>query len=600
MIEHHITDSATQLLSDINDNLDELGMASVSDSSASSLCSQLNDRFSDIECTTLSANMSGPDFIDALNYNFELADEEEEWVKSSVSLFHISDTHNQRGSLMYASSHLADVDHIVHTGDTVYASVHTDNITGESVEDKAERLRKTLWILGNHDAADTYAKNAENARLAVADVLANSGITFGKTFPLESDDPKDYGTYWHKDITISTKSKLRIIAIDQYNYWNYPNNGGYTLDTGGALYSNVYSQYQVNWLINLLKGLSKKDYFIILCHECPVSNANMAFQRLRRLNEFCGTTIWSNSASNGYVWSGNYKDKGSDTVKSYPTSSSYDFLPVIVDAYLHERKLRLTGSSTYNRSHVYINGTNSADDSNGYCDFSGNGAAKFMGYLCGHVHRSWIEYHPIFNDQLIMMVDAAAYTQGGDTANDGETNQENSMRMNKVTLDFENKKITIERTNGMRCNSKEYTARNYVQASGECVSYDHDQYDIHLTPTPKSRLSSASELPTTAGQYDGPYIIGESGSGFISEEDTPGVGFLYTWVGTGGNAVDGKYNRIEAVPEYTYQEKRMRPVRFNLKRTSINDHGEIYDNGSWSPVVLDPSQSDYYTNFIFT
>ena len=258
---------------------------------------------------------------------------------------------------------------------------------------------KLLAVFGNHDLSDVAHYNGVAARTTMATWLGDN-VTFGSQ--------QSYGSYWHKDYQLGA-GKLRILGLDQYNY-----PGDYSGTASG--YPTAFTQEQIDWFVSKLKELEAGDYFLIALHEPPIKGGNNP-ATLRRYNSFCSSRLFDWAAR----------------------SSNANFIPSIVNAYTHKLPIA-AGLEDFN---LFV----SVEE-----DFSSVSSAKFLGYLCGHIHTDYIGWHPVYPDQLVMTVDCAlsnTYGLGSDirSTDDLSNNspRQTAILLNKLTFDVAKGTVRIER-----------------------------------------------------------------------------------------------------------------------------------------------------------
>lgn len=279
---------------------------------------------------------------------------------------------------------------------------------------------KLLMVNGNHDVWDAFLKSQQNATTYLKGKVTNNNVVWG--------DQNGVASYWYRDFELSEESKLRVIGVDSYEY----------NEVLGSRYDTYYSQAQVNWIAARMMELRETDFLIFAMHEPPVNStiANYEYNvqgkmdddivAKRRANDFCSARlwVWDTSLSNGIL------------------------LPILVKAYQSKSQLA--------RTLIQKNTDTSADMGTldlGF-DFRNIQPAKFLCYLCGHLHGEFAEYHPgsQFSDQLILCVDNSNPSTMGNSSDIGARNSDsangtrsNGKLINKVELDFDNEVITITR-----------------------------------------------------------------------------------------------------------------------------------------------------------
>lgn len=279
---------------------------------------------------------------------------------------------------------------------------------------------KLLMVNGNHDAWDAFLKSQQAATTYIKGKVTNNEVVWG--------DSQGVASYWYRDFQLSQTSKLRIIGVDAYEY-----------DTAqGARYDTVYTQAQVNWIAARMMELRSADYLIFAMHEPPVNSTvvDYAYNQQgkmdedivakRRANDFCSARlwVWDTSLTNGIL------------------------LPLLVKAYQNRQQM---GQMLMQRNSETLNDILTLNL--GY-DFTQATPAKFLCYLCGHLHGEYAEYHPNeqFQDQLILCVDNSNPSTLGSSSDIGTRSSDtasgtrsNGKLINEITLDFQNERITVNR-----------------------------------------------------------------------------------------------------------------------------------------------------------
>lgn len=259
------------------------------------------------------------------------------------------------------------------------------------------------------------------------------------------------GIYWSKDFILSDGvRKLRVIGIDLYN-----------TDAGASGgYSHKISKAQADWFVSQLSTLGKNNYFLIALHEVPMYNNQERNDApstnatvLRRKNAFCSSRLWTFS----------------------PCSKGYEvFLTAIVDAYLNGESKKITGN---------VGGSIEVD-----VDFSGKHPATFVAWLCGHVHGEILTHHPDYPNQLISSIDNCfnahpngqssdlRYNSSGVPDDSGTSRPQNSVLINKLTIDFDNKELTIDRIGLKQTAHHTITTKStgIDQVDSHAVGYEYD------------------------------------------------------------------------------------------------------------------------------
>ncbi len=426
------TMSGAQATTAINARLEEIGSeVSVSNESASSVCEKLNGFFDDFDGTTeLTSSMSGSGFADAVNDNFEIAEQEPpapEVAPDPIKFLHYSDPHGTSATTSKADKILSDQTDDDYDADITFCLLTGDN--GSSLDNAIRNADKGkhLLIMGNHDAHGTYQRDNHSALVSgLKSLMTQGGVIYG--------DESGQSAYWHKDFVLSDGNKLRLIATDEY-------------EAGEAVYNTVITQAQVDWFIGLLQGIGVNDYVIVATHKPPFpNNAGTGVSSYRRRNKFCSCVLndWD---SNGNM--GVFAD--------------------ILNAYTKGDVLRKTYSSPYGyvSASVDVNFSLNSD------------RAKVLCMLFGHVHGDYHGPHPSHNNLLIMGIDCckASNTLGvyDETDIPAESRAAaNNVLMNKVTINFEQQRITIDRIGAQDVPATTYGGIDYPAVNRDTITFGFD------------------------------------------------------------------------------------------------------------------------------
>lgn len=252
------------------------------------------------------------------------------------SMAHISDLHNDptryRRFMQFCKDNSDYIDVCALTGDMVDAptSALFAEMTGEEVYNL-----DILKACGNHE------RTFDNLSMTNAQVYSNWGLTTGTGH-----------LYYYKDYS---SKKIRVIVLNPY-------------DSDSHVADSVYSQAQINWFIDALKGAKTAGYaVIILRHNFdggkPDSNDYGFYQRF----------FW---------WDGHF-----DTELVCSGTPIED----IVHAFM-------TGGSI-NKTYTFSTGDSSITANT---TFSGNG--HFIAYLVGHNHADLVGFSTKYSDQLYLAI----------------------------------------------------------------------------------------------------------------------------------------------------------------------------------------------------
>ena len=145
---------------------------------------------------------------------------------------------------------------------------------------------------------------------------------------------------------------------------------------------------------------------------------------LRRANDFCSSRLWAwdTSLTNGSL------------------------IPQIIDKYTKKQNAYFTVNNSNTDTGSVISSVNIN------ADFTNAEPATFLFYLCGHLHGDLCTYHPIYGEQLMLLVDNGNPSTLGNSSDIGSRssdtssgNRSNGKIINKITLDFTKQIIKIKR-----------------------------------------------------------------------------------------------------------------------------------------------------------
>lgn len=347
---------------------------------------------------------------------------------------HISDTHGWGPSVNTAKAMMdsnSDLEFTAITGDVLmYAG--SDNLGNNRTNVINSIKQKLLAVTGNHDLSDTEylyilgvqgvgSYDCKYARQRWQSWLTGEGtmnVSFGNSTNYEGEN-SPRGCYWHKDFVLkdtdgeNTSSKLRVIGLDQYDY--YPSNDNKHIPN---------LKRQLDWFVGLLDDLNANDCFMVMLHEPPQS---VTAQSTRRLNSWCSSRL--------YTWDNS-------------TYSGRGMWHAVIDAYSGGETLDI---DTEERDNPFYNTSANHPVVKITHNFSNSKKAKFLCYLCGHLHNDYVGYS---GNLLIIDIDCAFNSGGGgsdiryqDTSPDRIAFSDISAYtvMNMVTINFADKRIILER-----------------------------------------------------------------------------------------------------------------------------------------------------------
>lgn len=346
-----------------------------------------------------------------------------------LRFLHISDVHNSADAINECKSMMdndSDIAFTILTGDYSSGS-GSGSSSYSSVNSPLTNLgSKLLMVNGNHDVEDAFAKNQQNATAFLKGKVTNNEVVWG--------DSQGVASYWYRDFELSENSKLRIIGVDAYEF-----NTAY-----GSRYDTVYTQTQIDWIVARMMELRSTDYFIFAMHEPPVDSTvvDYAYNQQgrmdedivakRRANKFCSSRlwVWDSSLSNG------------------------NLLPMIVKAYKNRSRMATSLQQLNSLTRENILGLSLGYDFSAQSQQGQAQPATFLCYIGGHLHGEYAEYHPssLYNDQLMLFVDNSNPSTLGSSSDIGTRSSDtasgtrsNGKLINEISLDFENRTITITR-----------------------------------------------------------------------------------------------------------------------------------------------------------
>ncbi len=424
----------------INEALEDAGSdTTIGNESGSIVSGKLNEVFGD---TLLDSAQSGDEWTQAVEEGFDGLEPQPD-IDAVVKFLHVSDPHGSSTATTKAKNMLdndADIAFLFVTGD-VTAYGQSNGINSGISSDFTDIGDKLLLLAGNHDTYDNKFGTSATSQQATTNYIKGwlgQRVTYG--------DQSGVASYWHKDVPLGGSSKLRIISLDQYEIDKVRRSGNYY---------TIYSQAQVDWLIGLLKGLSKNDYVIIAMHEPPIQSPS-------GVNDSSSPDSYAVGLrpSQPYYTNGGLNEpmklfvsEGLRAFGNRYNEPSLNLLPQIMDAYMRKQAL----SMTYNNR-----GGGSTPDITINEDFSSINPATFLFYLGGHRHTDICSYLPNegenkdWSNQLMLYITCGDkginYQYDDDLGGTGASwsppstpSNAYTYRINQVTLDFGAKTINVTR-----------------------------------------------------------------------------------------------------------------------------------------------------------
>lgn len=341
-----------------------------------------------------------------------------------LSLLHLSDNHGSLYGLnkMVALLGAGDDALGINTGDiTSYSSINNYAPVIKVMTDwnAACNNKPILLLKGNHDTWDISAFRMQE-KLCTSTLLkpVNNGFVMWGDPNSNNGSWSDsiIGGYFYKDI-VKNGVKLRLIALDEYQH-----SVGDPRTDSLYYYTKVYSQAQVDWLINLLRS-TPSDYYIIMAHHQPLYE----YHPTNVLNDFVHHGINGSNPDSSHTYT--------NRMYTYK-AGNLDMAARIVDAYQHKRLLSLSGyPSGVDGVTININ-----------ADFRSCTPAKFACHIDGHVHGDYCEYHPFYPEQLCLTIgtDSPTISSWYDDLVRSSGNS-NNHAINRVTIDADRDVVIVER-----------------------------------------------------------------------------------------------------------------------------------------------------------
>lgn len=404
-------------------------------------------------------------------------------TRHQLSFLHLSDNH---GSLYGLNKMVAllggDTDSFgINTGDiTAYSSVNNYAPVIKVMTDwnAACNNKPILLLKGNHDTWDISAFRMQE-KLCTSTLLkpVNNGFVVWGDPNSNNGSWSDsiIGGYFYKDI-VKNGVKLRLIALDEYQH-----SVGDPRTDSLYYYTKVYSQAQVNWLINLLRS-TPSDYYIIMAHHQPLYE----YHPTNVLNDFVHHGINGSNPDSSHTYT--------NRMFTYK-AGNLDMAARIVDAYQHKRLLSLSGyPSGVDGVTININ-----------ADFRNCVPAKFACHINGHVHGDYCEYHPYFPQQLCLTIgtDSPTISNWYDdlVRSSGNTNNH---AINRVTIDADRDVVIVERIGADTLN----TSLNWITQDGSARKWI--EFKIPATMEKdyytKSEIDALNEKEIIPRVIDGHYL----------------------------------------------------------------------------------------------
>ena len=306
-----------------------------------------------------------------------------------MSFLHISDTHSVDVTLQPALE-------ILNSDPTYSFMILTgDFLPTETMMQEVLASEKPVFIIpGNHDSWDegttAHALGQRGFREQVLDRLYPNGeVNFGED---------SISNYFYADVT-QNGCTIRVIGLDLYE-----------IETVGTTINNsvIFSQKQIDWLIEVLEDSYDKDGVIIMTHN-GFGNSRCNRRDDSYINEFISIHAYDFF----------------DTYNYFGTGDA-DMVPSIVEAYMTGENL--TNASFYGGYRIQkINVTTNFDGPHN----------NFIAHYGGHIHFDVVEHLSGFPNQLMCIVAYGGRGKGNSWNDLIKTNTgEDSYTINASNINF--------------------------------------------------------------------------------------------------------------------------------------------------------------------
>ena len=285
-----------------------------------------------------------------------------------MSFLHISDTHSVDVTLQPALE-------ILNNDPTYSFMILTgDFLPTEAMIQEVLASEKPVFVIpGNHDAWNegdvTYSYGQQGFREQVLNRLYPNGeVNFGD----------DVANFFYADVT-QNGCTIRVIGLDLYDFAN--------MGRPVAMNSVVFSQKQIDWLIEVLENSGDKDGVIIMTHN-GFGNSQQNTRDPDYVNEFVSI--------NAYAWWDTY---------NYFGDGDAILVPSIVEAYMTGNDLtdvEFKSGHRENKESLMINVTTHFNEPHN----------NFIAHYGGHVHFDVVEYLSQFPNQLMSIIAYGGYGKG--------------------------------------------------------------------------------------------------------------------------------------------------------------------------------------------
>ena len=310
-----------------------------------------------------------------------------------MSFLHISDTHSVDVTLLPALELLnsdPNYSFMILTGDF---------LPTETMMQEVEASEKPVFIIpGNHDSWNeenvTYSYGQQGFREQVLNRLYPNGeVNFGD----------DVANFFYADVT-QNGCTIRVIGLDLYDFDN--------MGKPVVMNSVVFSQQQIDWLIDVLENSGDKDGIVIMTHN-GFGNSKQNTRDPNYVNEFVSI--------NAYGWWDTY---------NYVGDGDAILIPSIIEAYMTGNNLT---DAEFKSGHKVKKVSQMINVTTHFTEPHNN----FIAYYGGHLHFDIVEYLSEFPNQLMSII-AYGGRGKGNTWNDlVKTNTgEDSYTINASNINF--------------------------------------------------------------------------------------------------------------------------------------------------------------------
>ncbi len=310
-----------------------------------------------------------------------------------MSFLHISDTHSVDVTLLPALE-------ILNSDPTYSFMILTgDFLPTETMMQEVEASEKPVFIIpGNHDSWNeenvTYSYGQQGFREQVLNRLYPNGeVNFGD----------DVANFFYVDVT-QNGCTIRVIGLDLYDFDN--------MGKPVVMNSVVFSQQQIDWLIDVLENSGDKDGIVIMTHN-GFGNSKQNTRDPNYVNEFVSI--------NAYGWWDTY---------NYVGDGDAILIPSIIEAYMTGNNLT---DAEFKSGHKVKKVSQMINVTTHFTGPHNN----FIAYYGGHLHFDIVEYLSEFPNQLMSII-AYGGRGKGNTWNDlVKTNTgEDSYTINASNINF--------------------------------------------------------------------------------------------------------------------------------------------------------------------